>query len=45
MKEQIIREIETIEDNTLLNFLYRLIVSLKKHRAEVSEQMLSAWNR
>lgn len=45
MKEQIIREIETIEDNTLLNFLYRLIVSMKKHRAEVFEQLSSAENR
>ena len=45
MKEQIIREIETTNDDTLLKFLYGLIVSLKKQRAEVSEQMLSAWPR
>ncbi len=32
MKEQIIREINSIEDAKLLEFLYRFIVSMKKHR-------------
>lgn len=35
MKEQIIREIETIEDSKLLEWLYKFIRSMKKHRKAV----------
>lgn len=31
MKDQIIREIDSIEDPKLLDFLYRFIVTMKKH--------------